>query len=323
MTEEQESNGGKGGGTGGKSAEPTAPSISPLDDKLDFSLEEDEIKRGFLSMLNPANWFSRHSTEKLIREGRDLLDNGSLAQATVAFKRALNIDSKCVPAYRGLGKVFFKKGGRSNIETALAYYSEAIKINPLDADLYAITAKVYDAIGKRKEATLERKKFVIARALEVDEKNPVANNNMGILFLQQNRIEEAIGYFKKALDNDRNFDVAHRNLAATFYQQAKGEKEPGKKRDLIAKAKTEVEKALSIMPSVASLLAKGRILMMMGDFEAALAAANKADEMESANKDVFLLKKLSLERLGRFDEAKTAFESYQAFTKGDSGGDEE
>ncbi|MDH4249483.1 MAG: tetratricopeptide repeat protein [Deltaproteobacteria bacterium] len=305
--EEQKAQGNEGAGV-----VPVTPNISPEDDQL--SVSESEEKAGFLYYLtNPLRLFKRQNTEHYIHEGRELLDNGSLAQATVAFKRALNIDPNCVPALRGMGKVFFKKGGRANMETAMGYYQEAIKIAPLDADLYAITARIFDAINKRKEATLERKKFAIARALEVDEKNPIANNNMGILFLQQGKVDEAISYFRKALDGDRNFDVAYRNLSATFYTQARTEKDIAKKKDLITKAREMVDKALSISSTVPSLLAKGRIVMMMGEYELALSLANKADELEAANKDVYLLRKLALERLGRFEEARQAFESYQAF----------
>jgi len=304
------------GGENIKDGDSRVPDISPEND--DLSTPVGDERSGLLYYLsNPLRLFRRQNTEHYVQEGRELLENGSLSQATVAFKRALNIDSQCVPALRGMGKVFFKKGGRSNLDTALNYYQEAIKLSPLEADLYAITARIYDMMKKRKEATLERKKFAVSRALEVDAKNPIANNNMGILFLQQGKVDEAVSYFRKALDGDKNFDVAYRNLSATFYTQARAETDLAKKKDLISKAREQVDKALSITQSVPSLLAKARIVMMMGEFELALSLANKADEIEAANKDVFLLRKMALERLGRFEEARQAFESYQAFLAAD------
>lgn len=301
----------------GEGSAPAPEVESPEDDPLSTETEGG-YKRGLLASLNPLNWFGKPTPDKFINEGKEFLERGALAQATVAFQTAAKIDPGCVAAYRGMGKVFFKKGGRSNLEIALGHYQQAIKADPKEHDLYAITAKIYEAMGKRKEATLERKKFVIIRALESDPKNSVANNNMGILFLQQDKVEDAIEYFKKSIDRNKHFDIAYRNLAATYYQIAKNHANVEKKGQYLRMAREEVEKALAIQENVPSFLAYGRILLQVADYEKALECAEKADLIQAANKDVFLLKKVALERLGRFDEARRAFESYQIFQKAEA-----
>ena len=289
------------------------PAASAESDPVETGGAEPEL--GLLARLNPMRMFRRRSVENYLSEGRDLLEHGSMAQATVAFQKALELDSKCIAAYRGLGKVFFKKGGRSNLEIALKHYQDAIRLNPKEHDLYAISAKIYDSMGKRKEATLERKKFVIVRALEADPRNPIANNNMGILFLQQGRMDDALDYFNRAINADRNYDVAYRNLAAANFQLAKKEQDPDKKTHFNNKARESIEKALAIAPAVPTLMAQARILMMDGNLDDVLAILEQVDRQDPANAEVYYMKKMALEGLGRFEEAKSAHESYLVFKR--------
>jgi tetratricopeptide (TPR) repeat protein len=299
-------------GPGAAAAAPE-PEASVESDPIDIGGPEPQ--RSLLARLNPLRLFRKNSVENHIAEGKELLAHGSLAQATVAFQKALELDGDCVAAYRGLGKVFYKKGGNSNRETALKHYQEAIKRNAMEHDLYAITAKIYDAMGKRKEATLERKKFVIVRALEADSKNPVANNNMGILFLQQGRMTEALDYFNRAVTADRTYDVAYRNLAAAYFQLAKQTQDAEKKADCNSKARESIEKALAIAPAVPTLMAQARILMMDGSLDEVLSILERVDQMDPASAEVYYMKKLALEGLGRFEEAKSAHESYLVFKR--------
>ena len=297
-----------------KAAAPAESAISADSDPITF-VEEEEDSRGFFAKLNPMNLVRRNNPNALINEGKQHLDNQSYAQAMVSFNRALHIDKNNLPALRGLGKVFFKKGGRANMDTSLKYYQQAIKYHPKDHELYAISAKIYDSLGKRKEATLERKKFVIVRALDADAKNPIANNNMGILFLQQGRAKDALSYFQKSIDSDRNYDIAYRNMAAVYYLMAKDEEDPAKKSDFNSNAREAIEKAVSIAPSVPSLLALARLRLKDGHFDETLSLVEKLDEMAPANKDVYKIKKMALEGLGRFEEAKHANDSYNVFAE--------
>jgi len=289
------------------------PAASVETDSLESSAPEPA--GSLLSRLNPLRLFRRNSAATYIREGKQLLESGSMAQATLAFRKALELEPDNAAAFRGLGKVFYKKGGRTNMETALKHYQEAINRNPLDHDLYAITAKIYDALSKRKEAALERKKFVIVRALDADPRNPTANNNMGILFLQQGRMTEALDYFNRAVDSDRNYDVAYRNLAAAYFQLAKKAPDAEKKADYGGKAREAIQKALAIAPAVPTLMAHARILMTDGNLEEVLAILERVDQMDPASPEVYYMKKMALEGLGRFEEAKSAHEIYLVFKR--------
>jgi Flp pilus assembly protein TadD len=60
---------------------------------------------------------------------------------------------------------------------------------------------------------LERAEASIKRALELNPRHPVANNELGILYRRSGRFEKARKSYEKALAAYPNFHFARRNLA--------------------------------------------------------------------------------------------------------------
>lgn len=292
----------------------TAAAQPQADAELDLPPLE-EGKGSLLNRLNPLNLLKKETPGRFVADGRDLLENKNFAQATIAFKKALSLDAQCVPAHKGLGDVLLKKGGRTNVGQALEHYRKVLELDPFYDSVYALTAKVYEALGKPKEATLERKKMVVVKTLATDPRNPVANNNMGILLLRQNRVTDAIDYFQRATEADPHYDMAFRNLATVYYKLATATQDEARRKDLLNRADGPIAKALEVSRSVPNLLTQARILSLQGQDAQALELVEQAAHMEPASKDVFGLKKLLLERLNRMDEARQAFESYRVFSR--------
>ena len=271
---------------------------------------------GLLNKLNPANLFKKETPTRFVRLGEALLLQKNFAQATIAFNKALSLDTDCADAYAGLGDCLAKKGGRVNMQHALEHYDEAILRNPFDEDVYIYRAKIYDALGKRKEATLERKKMVVVKTLATDPNNSVANNNMGILLLRNKKMEAAIEYFRKSVEADPNYEVGHRNLATVYFSMSKAATDEAQKKELLDQARVPIAKAMELMKSIPTLLVYARVLMADEENEQALELVTQAEAQDPAHKDVFGLKKLLLERLNRMEEARQAFASYQMFSTG-------
>jgi tetratricopeptide (TPR) repeat protein len=267
--------------------------------------------KGILNRLNPLKLFQRESPASLVRAGRELENNRHYAQATAAFTRALALDPNFAPAYEGLGDVLLKKGGRSNIEAAVGHLREAVKRDPFNDRAYAALGRAYDALGMRKEAALEKKKLVVARTLRADPNNPVANNNMGIMLLQQNLTTRGIEHLTRAMTADPRYDTAVRNLAIAFYKLANEAGDPATREQHLDKAKAYLAKALDIARSPLTLLAQARVHIMEERFEDALSVCAKVEEIDPAMKEVFALKKLVLMKLNRIDEANKAHETWR------------
>ncbi len=271
---------------------------------------------GIFHKLNPANLFKKETPERFVRLGIALLEQKNFGQATIAFHRAISLDQNCAAAYKGLGDCLVKKGGRANYEIALEQFEKSILLYPFNEDAYIAKSKVFDALGKRKEATLERKKMVVVKTLSTDPSNAIANNNMGILLLRNNQTDAAIEYFQKSVTTDPNYEVGHRNLATVYFNLSKSAPNEARKKELLDLARVHITKAMELLKTIPTLLVYARVLMADGDNERAYELVQQAEAQDPAQKDVFGLKKVLLERMNRMEEARQAFASYQMFARG-------
>jgi Tfp pilus assembly protein PilF len=272
--------------------------------------ESEPEKKGFLERFNPINLFRRETPETFVAEGTRLLESRSLRQATAAFEKALELDENHAPAHRGLGLVTVARGGKTNLEAALAHFHAALKRNPFDEATYNTCAMVYEKLGNADAAATERKKMTVVKTLENEPANVVANNNMGILLMAQEQYDAALSYFRKAIEHNPKYDVAIRNLATALYQLATKGAE-GKRAEYITQAGEAIESSFKLGINFATLLLQARIKLLAGDAEAALEAVTRAQAMDSSNKDGYAVKQMVLEKLGRMAEAQVAYEQYQ------------
>jgi tetratricopeptide (TPR) repeat protein len=285
-----------------KAAEPQAhPAPAPHEDV--------EEKRSLLSRLNPANLFRKETPAFFVEEGTRLLESRSLRQATAAFEKALELDPEYAPAMRGIGLVTVARGGKTNLTAALAHFQAALKRDPFDEATYNTCAMVYEKLGNANAAVLERKKLAVVKMLQTDPKNPVANNNMGILLMSQHLWDAALTYFRKSIESNPKYDVAVRNLATALYQLATSGPQD-MRGEYQAQAAEAVVQSLKLGLNFPSLLLQARIKLLAGDAEAALEIATRAHAMDPGNKDGFAVKQMILEKLGRMAEAQEAHENY-------------
>ncbi|MCH8842226.1 MAG: hypothetical protein IID61_04530 [SAR324 cluster bacterium] len=268
-------------------------------------------KAGLLEKINPVRLFKRDTPAALVKAGRALLENKNFAQASVNFNKALALAPDFVPAFQALGDALMKKGGRANVKSALLQFQEASKRDPFQEAAYSASARAYDMLGQRKEAALEKKKLVVVKTLDNDSNNPAANNNMGILFLQQGLMPQALGHFQRAIKTDRKYDVALRNLAAVYYKLTTETEDPNLKLEYTEKAKEYIGRAMEVAEIPASLLVLARIQVMEEQYDKALVVCEKIEAQDATNKDVFGLKKVILMKLNRLDEANKAYETYK------------
>lgn len=273
--------------------------------------EEAVPKRGFLSRMNPLKMFRKESPAMYIKEGHSLIENHNLALATMAFQKAIELDPKSLEAHKGLGNVYMRKGGRTGINAALECFKTATVIAPFEDTSYALTARLYEKLHMMKEATIERKKMMIVKTLQTDPKNPIANNNMGILLLGQKQVTQAIEYFQKSVEANPAYDIAYRNLSATYFRIASESADPAIKGNNLGKARTFIGKALAISKTASSTMVLGKILVAEERLDEALELAEEAEAMDPHNKDVFAFKRIVLEKLNRTKDAQEAYESYK------------
>ncbi|MCZ6730350.1 MAG: tetratricopeptide repeat protein [SAR324 cluster bacterium] len=246
-----------------------------------------------------------------IKEGQNLVENHNFALAAIAFQQAINLDENNKEAHKGMGNVLFRKGGRSNANLALESFMAASRLDPFDEHVYALSAKIYEKLCMKKEATLQRKKLMTVKILQTEPNNPIANNNMGMLFLQLQQVDSAITYFENAIAARPGYDTAHRNLAVTYYGMAMAEPDEQKKEHHLNQAINNIGIAMVESRSISAMLVYGKILLAKSLYEDALAIMEEVEELDRTNKDVYSIKSQALEKMNRTKDAQEAFDSYQ------------
>jgi Flp pilus assembly protein TadD len=263
-----------------------------------------------LARLNPLRWFHKESLEAQLARGMELVDSRRFLEAQNLFQDLLRRDEACLPALRGLGTALMLQGGRSNLLAAQAHLQEVVRHHPQDLPVYVALASIYDKLGRTEDADRERRKVAILRRLQQEPENPAANNNLGILLVQQRQWEPAIASFRKALDGNPKLDVAWRNLAATCYQLAAAEQRPEVRAVHVTAGLAAAEKAIELKPNLPSLLTLALLKSLGGDTQAAVDVLAQAQAQAPENKDVYAVMRTVLERAGMFDEALKANEIY-------------
>ena len=100
---------------------------------------------------------------------------------------------------------------KKEYETAQINFSEALKINPNFISAKINLGVVYQNLGKNEEALKCFKEIT-----KINNTIPAAYNNMGFILYTQNKYSEAINELKKAIDLKKNYAEAFLNLGMVY-----------------------------------------------------------------------------------------------------------
>jgi tetratricopeptide (TPR) repeat protein len=110
----------------------------------------------------------------------------------------------------------------------------------------------------------------LRKAIDLDEKNSAAHNNLGNALAGQGKLDDAIAEYRRAIDIDPKYVVAHTNLGRALADQ-------GKLDDAIA----EYRRAIEINPKYAVAHANlGNALILLGKLDDAIAEYRRVIEID-------------------------------------------
>lgn len=242
-----------------------------------YYLLNNDLKKAFvmlkrLVVFNPANYYAHVNLGKLY------LDSGNNKMAEKEFKRAIEVDPKLPEAYFNLGSFYAAKGllfkakekyekadlrygwnlqklpelfrdemraklilnkAKINLNLSLFLESEKeliryIKTYPDSGEANYLLAQVYTKIGKDELALKILRKHKGDRFIQAE-----IYNEIGLIYLRQNKFEEAIGEFERAVSNNPELPESQYNLGKILLEIRNDRK----------KARVHLEKALALKPS--------------------------------------------------------------------------
>ena len=142
--------------------------------------------------------------------GVEYQQRGDLARAMAAYRKSLELNAWSAVTYRNLAFAYFQEG---NGESAAVNLEKALACDPKDSKSFDLLGVVYSQEGKW---DLADKAF--ARAIHLNPQCPKPYIHWGDSFHRRGAPEEAVFYYRKALQCERD-DEAQRKLSALLYPQ--------------------------------------------------------------------------------------------------------
>ena len=263
-------------------------------------------------LMNPSILFSKASSNPLVNQGYVFLRKQKYDEAMENFKAAISEDKLCQDAHVGAGKALAAMGGIQNAKKSIVYFNNALKIDPSKLSIYQEIINVYERLGDKKNAAAERKKQFLAKTLKANPNDSKANNNMGVLQLQQKNVNAAIKSFKKAIRANKSFLMARSNLASAFLQKAQKSKDSGEQDLCLKQGLGLINQVLEKQSTAEANLIKAKILLQKGDAQKASEHCTIALSIDPALKEAYNTKRAIEEKLGNVGEANIAYDNYQS-----------
>ena len=241
----------------------------------------------------------------LIGLGHLMREQGRLQEAAQAFDDALRQDGDSAAAWIGLGRIAL---ARQDFAAAVESLEKALKLSPTATEIFYPLGLAYRGLGRTDDARsfLGRRGTVSARVVDplMDEIKALETGmrlhlNRGNSEFTQERFEDAVRSFSRAVEADPQSVLARLNLAAALTRV-------GDSTGALEHTRTALELESDHARAnfgLATLLAK------QGKDEESIELYRRAVEKDPNYRDAHFNLANALRRLGRYDEAAEHFKA--------------
>jgi len=217
---------------------------------------------------------------------------GDAAGARKAYLRATDVDPGLAEAWLNLGAMAEREGDHAR---ALQSYRAGLRHAEADPQLFAATIGVLRKLGRHDEAVREARSAIKTNGNNVD-----AYNNLGLVYLEQGKLELAQFIYQRALsaipDADSNA-LVHANLGRVYLAQGK-----------IALAEKKFQDALlKDNDLVVAMMFLGQLYTQNRNWEGTIAVLERARELERDNAAIRVNLGIGYRGLGRMEESEASY----------------
>lgn len=254
----------------------------------DYKGAERSFRRGL--ELNPDNAELHNAL------GWTLFQDGRTAEAVDEYEKALAADPKHVKSHNNLALALVEL---RRLDEAATHFRTSVDLEP-KAEIYSDLGFILAQLGKPDEA---RKNYQQALALDPDcasahfnlavasvmtgkyadaeshyqaalkqKPNAETYNGLGYVLAHQNRLDEAVAKFRKAIEADAKYTPAYNNLADTLVKQGK-----------LDEAESVYRRSLAEKQSAAVLNQLGTVLVKLGKVDDAARQFGNVLVMDGGN----------------------------------------
>jgi tetratricopeptide (TPR) repeat protein len=203
-------------------------------------------------------------------------------------------------AYYVMAALYLRSQDTANAKKVLR---EALGAFPEDPNLLLLHANV---LGDLREYAASA--AIYRRLLRRTKNDPVLLANYGGCLVALHKFQEAEHLLDRALKIDKKCAAAHYNKASSRFLQGK-----------LEEALDIVDRAIAFVGSDVHLhVQKSWVLLAQGSVHQAMEEAQRATRIEPKSYDAWLSQAHALETLGRYGEARIAYETCQDFAKSET-----
>lgn len=247
-----------------------------------------------LKVLNDEIRETGGSAELFIKRGK--LNAGLARQLDAAkdFGEAIRLDpDNAGESLTNRALVFYKSGGPSGSDAAIADLNRAIAAAPKFAKAYMTRGLVLTAQGKHSEAMADFEK-----AVALSPKDGEIHFNRGNAFVMMNRFDEAFKHYGKAIEYDSSLADAYVNRGSILMQRGR-----------LDEAVAEFEAAIRQNPDTENAyFNRAKIRLARGEKDGALSDFEKVLKLNHQDKEALFERSLLLEEKGLKKEARISFQ---------------
>jgi tetratricopeptide (TPR) repeat protein len=139
--------------------------------------------------------------------------SGDLAKSESAFETALRIDPMHMKSLVNLSRVLIEQ---KRYDDAIVKLTVAGEVDAESANVQRLMARAYRAKGETDQAI-----DAYRRAIALDGSDAWSMNNLGLLYLEQGFVEDALPYLAKAVLMKENVAAFHNNLGMALEHQGR------------------------------------------------------------------------------------------------------
>ena len=234
------------------------------------------------------------------------LDNGNTTAAEANFALALkDTKKKDIEELIAIGRAY-TYSTKPNYKKAIEVLNKAKLINPNDAIVQLALGDAYIGDKNQNDAYAAYR-----NAFQFDPTLLRAKMQLGVLLKGAKSYDEAIKSFNEVIALNPNYGPVYRELAETYYKW--GRNKPSKSAEYMQTAIGHYEKYLSLTDhSLHSRMRHADFLVLVKDYKALEAEANKMIEMDKVNPRIFRYLGYSAYENGNADLAIKSLESFIA-----------
>ncbi len=249
-------------------------------------------------------------------DGERMLIQATEAGANANPTKQKEILDKLVTAYPNDERAHFNLGGyyfgQQDFTQAINHYKKATELAPSYSTAYNILGYAYRQNEQYAEAENAFKKYI-----ELIPNDPNPYDSYAELLLKIGRFDEAITQYNKALAVEPTFLNSYFGIAAALTYKGKAADAAAELQKITEKARTDGERRTALFGQMVVAADSGKLDQALAEVEKQYALGQKINDLPAMAGDLQLKGNVLLE-MGRFDDAKKAYEEAVKTTAGDA-----